>query len=471
MKEKTDGKELDSEKWYHTRRVRYAKLAGMFAALVVATVAAIIITSVTLFSGATREYRTETLIKTAKLAASFIDGDRIDGWLADGADEEYLETAGRLQSVLYNTPFLQYLYVYQIREDGCHVVFDFDSPSDNPDDGLPDITASAMGEVVGFDESFSDFIPTLLSGGELDVIESDDTYGWLLTKYEPVYDAAGKCTAYVGVDISMEGIREYNEVFQRWIIGISAVFLTGIILIGFFSSKSTLRATERDEFIQQQQRDKRLLREVIEAFAKVIDLKDPYTQGHSFRVASYTEILALELGYDDETIENYYNIALMHDIGKIGIPDSVLNKQGKLTDEEFSIIKSHTVKGYEALKDISLMPEIAVGAQSHHERPDGKGYPYGLSGDDIPRIAQIIAVADSFDAMYSSRPYRSRMNFEKTVSIIRDGSGTQFEPDVVDAFLRLVEKGEFRASDDLGGGSLEDIDNISSGNADCAAAE
>ena len=106
------------------------------------------------------------------------------------------------------------------------------------------------------------------------------------------------------------------------------------------------------------------------------------------------------------------------------------------------------------------MPELAVGAGAHHERPDGRGYPRGLKGDEIPRVAQIIAVADTFDAMYSDRPYRKRMNFDKVCSIIQEVSGTQPEPDVVDAFMRLVKKGEFRAPDDTGGGTTEDIDNI-----------
>ena len=106
------------------------------------------------------------------------------------------------------------------------------------------------------------------------------------------------------------------------------------------------------------------------------------------------------------------------------------------------------------------MPELAIGAEAHHERPDGRGYPNHLKGDEIPRVAQIIAVADCFDAMYSNRPYRKRMNFDKVVSIIREVSGTQLEPEVVDAFLRLVDKGELRAPDDDGGGSTENIENI-----------
>lgn len=213
-------------------------------------------------------------------------------------------------------------------------------------------------------------------------------------------------------------------------------------------------------FMKKEEEQKSLIREMVKAFAKTIDMKDKYTNGHSGRVADYTALLARELGYDEETVERYYNIALLHDIGKIGVPPEVLNKPGKLTDEEFRIIKSHSALGYNALKDISIMPELAIGAGAHHERPDGKGYPKGLKGDEIPRVAQIIAVADTFDAMYSNRPYRKRMNFEKAVSIIKEVSGTQLTADVVDAFLRLVEKGEFRAPDDHGGGTMEDINNI-----------
>ena len=241
---------------------------------------------------------------------------------------------------------------------------------------------------------------------------------------------------------------------------IAAVFFTGCVLIGTRLYIGARRADEMDSLLSQQKRDKELTREIIEAFAKVIDLKDSYTQGHSFRVAKYTDMLAAELGCDEETIENYHNRALMHDIGKVGIPDSVLNKPGKLTDNEYELIKSHAARGHEVLENINLMPEIAVGAYAHHERPDGKGYPLGLKDEELPLVAKIIAVADCFDAMYSNRPYRPRMNFEKVVSIIKEVSGTQLSAEVVDAFLRLVEKGEFRDPDDHGGGSVETIDNI-----------
>lgn len=235
------------------------------------------------------------------------------------------------------------------------------------------------------------------------------------------------------------------------------------LLLGAFLIEECVRFYIRLKtrgYEKKAQEQRTLIREITEAFAKTIDMKDKYTNGHSSRVADYTVMLARELGYDEETVEKYYNIALLHDIGKIGVPAEVLNKPGKLTDEEFQIIKSHSTLGYNVLKDISIMPELAIGAGAHHERPDGKGYPRGLAGEEIPRVAQIIAVADTFDAMYSNRPYRKRMNFEKVVSVIKDASGTQLTSDVVDAFLRLVEKGEMRAPDDHGGGSMEDINNI-----------
>ena len=259
------------------------------------------------------------------------------------------------------------------------------------------------------------------------------------------------CIAGVGIDLlRFHFFRSYGSSdFTR--IGV----LVLSVLIGIYLLGERIR-----ELKQKHQETMTLVDEISKAFARMIDMKDSYTNGHSSRVAKYTAKLAKELGYDDETVRKYYCIALLHDVGKIGIPKAVLSKPGKLTEEEYELIKSHTSKGYDALKDISIMPELAIGAQAHHERPDGRGYPDGLSGDEIPRVAQIIAVADCFDAMYSDRPYRKRMNFDRAVSIISEISGTQLTPDVVDAFMKLVKKGEFRAADDSGGGSMESIENI-----------
>ena len=438
-------------------RTRYILLIVTLVVLVAALVAGIVILSTVNFSAAIRESRAKAVVGAAKLAVTEINADKIDYWYENGKDAEYRETENELNEILYSTPYLQYLYVYKILPDGCHVIFDFWSPSDSDRETPP----SQLGDFIDFDPSFEPLIPDLLAGREIDLMESNDTYGWLLTQYEPIYDSTGKCVAYVGVDISILEIYEYTNHILMKIISYVMLFSIFSLLIGIRMSMLARHADQMDAIMEKSKRDRKLLDEFITAFATVIDLKDSYTQGHSFRVAEYTEMLSRELGYDDETVERYHNIALLHDIGKIGIPDEVLNKPGKLSEEEFALIKSHTTRGYDVLKNISLMPEIAVGAQSHHERPDGKGYHNGLKEGEIPRVAQIIAVADTFDAMYSTRKYRKRMNFEKVVSVIKEAKGTQLEGDVVDAFLRIVDRGGFRAEDDFGGGSEESIDNIS----------
>ena len=431
------------------RDMRHRRLLIVWGFLAVIMAAAITVTSISVLTSQIRINRDQTVTGAAKLAAKEMDADRINSWLADGKDHEYDVQSVKLKNIMENTPYLKYLYIYQIQPDGCHVVFD----TDPEEPGM-------LGDIQLFDDSFSAYIPMLLEGQPIRTIESKGAFGWLLTHYEPIYDSQGECVAYAGADISMNEIYEYTRRYVLFIILIALLFLAACIVIGLKMSINHHRADELDMLREQQQRDKKLIREIIESFAKVIDIKDSYTQGHSLRVAKYTGMLAKELGYDEDTVEQYYNIALMHDIGKIGIPDQVLNKPGKLTDEEYEIIRSHTERGYDVLNSISLMPEIVVGAEAHHERPDGKGYPNGLKGDEIPRVAQIIAVADTFDAMYSDRPYRKRMNYDRAVSIIKDAKGTQLADDVVDAFLRLAEKGEFRAPDDVGGGTFEDISHI-----------
>ena len=299
----------------------------------------------------------------------------------------------------------------------------------------------------GFDKT-----ETTVSRSELTPADYTNLRGGEYRFIMQLKDSMGRGNKEVSVRIRKEKAF-YEEVWFYIAAGAALLCLAG--LLARIYTRRKMRALEK-----KNHETMTFVKEITHSFAKVVDMKDKYTNGHSTRVAKYTAMLAKELGYDDDTVEKYYRIALLHDVGKIGIPPEVLNKPGKLTDEEFEIIKSHTSQGYEALKEISIMPELAVGAQAHHERPDGKGYPNHLKGDEIPRVAQIIAVADCFDAMYSNRPYRNRMNFEKAVSIIQEVSGTQLTADVVDAFMRLVEKGEFRAPDDDGGGTTENIDNI-----------
>jgi len=161
--------------------------------------------------------------------------------------------------------------------------------------------------------------------------------------------------------------------------GSSSCTRLGVLLftltMGFYLFREQTRALRL-----KQHENSVFISEITTAFAKVIDMKESYTNGHSSRVARYTSMLVRELGYDDEAVERYYRIVLLHDVGKIGIPKAVLNKPGKLTDEECEIIKSHTVKGYDVLKDISIMPELAIGAQAHHERPSSAILPTMAAG-------------------------------------------------------------------------------------------
>ncbi len=195
--------------------------------------------------------------------------------------------------------------------------------------------------------------------------------------------------------------------------------------------------------LKKQAEHKELINQMTSVFASCIDMKDAYTNGHSHRVAKYTAMLAKKLGKTDEEIEKIYNIALLHDIGKISIPDSILNKPGRLTDEEFSVMRSHSQRGSDILKEIKIEPDLEIGAAYHHERVDGRGYPKGLKGEEIPEIARIIAVADTFDAMYSTRPYRKQLPLSFVASEIQKSAGTQLSPEVVNAFMELVNEGAF----------------------------
>ena len=184
----------------------------------------------------------------------------------------------------------------------------------------------------------------------------------------------------------------------------------------------------------------RLSIQMVQALANTIDAKDAYTNGHSTRVAKYSMMLAKRMGYEDEKLERLYYAALLHDIGKIGVPREIINKTSRLTDEEYEIIKTHPGIGANILKEISEIPDIAVGARWHHERYDGKGYPDRLMGIEIPEIARIIGVADAYDAMTSKRSYRDVLSQEIVSGELIKGKGTQFDPEIAEIMLELIKE-------------------------------
>ena len=188
---------------------------------------------------------------------------------------------------------------------------------------------------------------------------------------------------------------------------------------------------------------------VVQTLAEAIDAKDTYTNGHSGRVAEYAREIARRFGYDRKQQDEIYMMGLLHDVGKIGVPDSVINKPGRLTEEEFAQIKTHPVLGDRILSKIQERPKLAVGARCHHERYDGTGYPDGLSGEEIPEEARIIAVADAYDAMSSRRSYRGILPQETVRREIENGKGTQFDPVFADLMLAVIDGDpEYRLRED-----------------------
>ena len=179
---------------------------------------------------------------------------------------------------------------------------------------------------------------------------------------------------------------------------------------------------------------------IVQTLAEAIDAKDAYTNGHSSRVAEYAREIARRFGYSRKQQDEIYMMGLLHDVGKIGVPDSVINKPSRLTEEEYDLIKNHPVLGERILRNIRERPELALGAHWHHERYDGGGYPDGLSGDSIPEEARMIAVADAYDAMTSLRSYRGILPQERVKEEIERGRGTQFDPVFADIMLQIMSE-------------------------------
>ena len=195
-----------------------------------------------------------------------------------------------------------------------------------------------------------------------------------------------------------------------------------------------------EEVEKKTKENERLFFHVVSSLTSAIDAKDTYTNGHSSRVAKYSREIAKRAGYEGKKLEDIYVMGLLHDVGKIGIPDAVINKPAKLTDEEYDIIRNHPVLGAKILGSIKEMPTLANGARWHHERYDGKGYPDGLSGTDIPEEARIIAVADSYDAMTSYRSYRKPMDQEVVREELDKGMGTQFDAKFAKIMLAMMDE-------------------------------
>ena len=228
------------------------------------------------------------------------------------------------------------------------------------------------------------------------------------------------------------------------------VQVRGTAEIGELAETFNHMASDIEEYIERlklaAEENRELFLGSIRMLAAAIDEKDPYTRGHSGRVAKYSMILGDGLGLNAEEIDRLRISALLHDVGKIGVDDRVLKKPGKLTDEEFDLMKQHPSKGANIMRPVAQLKDMLPGIELHHERMDGGGYPYGLAGDQIPMMARIIAVADTLDAITTNRPYQSAMDLDFALERIRSLSVSKFDPDVVNALVSAVEAGRLRLS-------------------------
>lgn len=449
------------------------------------------------------QYRSETIDNnirvgtgTAKMAASALDGDMVNDYIEKGEEAyRYLEIEEQLAAIKMSSNDIEYVYVYRIMPDGCHVVFDLDTE---------EVEGSNPGDIIEFDPSFEPYLDDLLAGKEIEPIISNDKFGWLLTVYEPVKDSKGVTQAYACVDISMNRVQTNQIAFLTKVISLFLGFFITIIVFALwlaeynillpintmaiaardFTVKSTegreesvenfknLQISTNDEienlydsfsitieetisYLVETQKQAAALNKMqnglIMVLADMVESRDQCTGDHVRKTAAYCRIILEQLRKEgeftdqlsDSYINDVVNSAPLHDIGKIKVPDAILNKPGKLTDEEFEIMKTHTTAGNEIIQeamelvstDSGYLKEAKNLATYHHEKFNGKGYPTGLSGDDIPLSARVMAVADVFDALVSRRSYKEPFSFDKAMEIIEEGSGNHFDPRVVKAFF------------------------------------
>ncbi|MBO4808923.1 MAG: HD domain-containing protein [Lachnospiraceae bacterium] len=486
---------------YEKRRLSLRRKITIILAVVMVLVATVTTTICFLLyhNFAIKQYKNVSR-STAKLVASSIDADKVDEYLKYGEEVEgYSKTYGQLKDILDSTDDIKYIYVYHIDKEGCHVVFDIDTA---------DLKGAEPGSLIPFDDAFMDYVPDLLAGNHIPQIISDETYGWLLTDYEPVIDSLGYCVAYAAADVSMSDIKVNEISFLAKIISIFTGFIVLIMAFCLWISKYHLvlpinamtivaqdfaykteqgreGSVERLKHLDIRTGDEienlydslsktiaetvsymedlrvksdtisKMQNGLILVLADMVENRDKNTGDHVKKTAAYTKLILKEMKkkgiypdiVDDKYVENVANSTPLHDVGKIKISDTILNKPGKLTDEEFEIMKTHTLHGARIVEnamaivpDSDYLNEARNIATYHHEKWDGSGYPKGLKGEEIPLSARVMAVADVFDALVSKRSYKEPFPFEKAVDIIREGSGKHFDPTVVEVFMGALDK-------------------------------
>ena len=442
-------------------------------------------------------------MSTASLAAKIIDGDKINDYLiSEGTSEDYLETKRLLSNILNSTSEISYLYVYKIDDLGFQVIFDIDTES------LP---ADKIGARLPHEQGFKPYMKQLIAGEEIEPISTtDNEHGIVLTAVKPVFNSNGKCVCYAIADVDVKILKADEKSFLVEMIsvflGFFFVLCSFVVLIMDFNIIYPIKSitahvdkfknakgsqTKLDKFVKElkeidihtgdeveqlfksicrmtviQAEQTRSIRELSNETAKMqdgliiimadfVENRDSDTGAHVQKTAAYVKIIVeglKEKGYYKDIITSKFmsdvvRSAPLHDVGKIKIPDSVLNKPGKLTDEEYEIMKTHTTEGKKIMDSVistvegeNYLQEARNMAAYHHERWDGNGYPEKLKGEEIPLSARIMSVADVFDALSSPRVYKPAFSLEKSISIIQEGNGTQFDPKCVEVFIDSLDE-------------------------------
>jgi len=408
----------------------------------------------------------------AQTAALLIDVDRLDQIPLNKAGMQtpaYNYIDDQLRKIKAANPQIEYIYILK-KVDSSNIwrfVVDADPEGDEGQHSFPgdSYDAGRFPEMLkGFNEPSAD-----------KKIETDE-WGSSLSGYAPIRNTIGQPVAVLGVDIAAGDVNAiYHHVMRKALL----ILLAGMILafiLGFLISNRVVDPVNQliegtryiadgnlhhrvdvkgeDEISElansfnsmaQSLEESRLklidyFYDTVKSMVLILEVRDQFTLGHSQSVADYAEKIARHMGVDPKTIEMFKKVTLLHDIGKVGVRDSVLLKPDKLNETEWEKIKVHPVLGEQILKPILNNPEMLMIIRNHHERQDGKGYPDALSHQQIPLLVAIVTVADSYDAMTADRPYRKAMTKAEAIEQLQKGKGSQFHPDVVDAFLEVLSK-------------------------------
>jgi HAMP domain-containing protein len=310
-------------------------------------------------------------------------------------------------------------------------------------------------EMIGTYSTFPELNWAVIAQRSLDAAESDtgvDELNRQALVFASIVVLAAIVVGYffaVGISGPIRGLAASTRAISRGEFHQRSV-ARGALEISELAENFNKMAADIEEFIEKLKEAAEENRELfigsIRMLAAAIDEKDPYTRGHSGRVAKYSTLIGQQLGLSTGELDNLRISALLHDVGKIGVEDRVLKKPGALTPEEFTLMKQHTVKGANIMRPVSQLKEVLPGIELHHEHIDGRGYPYGLSGSQIPLMARIIGVADTLDAMTTNRPYQTAMDLDYAMERIRALAGSKFDPLVVNALESAVQHGKLRLS-------------------------